>query len=210
MTWIQALSKTQINYYIYKLNKNDSILYFQALTSNQYLIILEGIICVLKIFNEKKKFTVGILKTDNAVHLNNNNSRYYYKLIAFEQTYIISFSLNMNKYISPKILSYIIQAQKLTIQNYEIINCILKQQYTKYKIIQFILFLFIEFGMMNNKYIYLSFHLSQSKLSLITGINKNKINNIINQLVNQKIIRFYYNKRIYIHNIYHLFLIYCY
>ena len=210
MTWIHALSKTQINYYIYKLNKNDSILFFQALTNNQYLIILEGIICILKIFNGKKKFTVGVLKTNHAIHLNNNNSKYYYKLIAFEQTYLISFSLNMNNYINPKILFYILESQKLTIQKYELINCILKQQYTKYKIIQFILFLFIEFGLMNNKYMYLSFHLSQSKLSLITGINKNKINHIINELVNQKIICFYYNKKIYINNIYRLFFIHCY
>lgn len=210
MKWIHNLSKAKINYHIYQLNKNDHILYFHTLNNNKHLIVLEGIICILKIFNNKKQFTIGILKKNHAIDLNNQNKQYYYKLIAFEKTYIISFSLKINNCINPKILFYIIESQKLTIQKYELFNCILQQQYTKYKIIQFILFLFIEFGTIKNKRMYISFNISQKKLSLITGISKNKINNIINVLIKQKILYFSCKKEIYIDNAYSLFLMYCY
>nr|YP_009393808.1 global nitrogen transcriptional regulator [Caloglossa beccarii]ARW62370.1 global nitrogen transcriptional regulator [Caloglossa beccarii] len=214
MKWIHSLSKANINYHVYQLNKNDSILYFHTLTNNKYLIILEGIVCIFKIFNNKKKFAIGVLKKDHTItiDLSNQNKQYYYKLVAFDKTYIISFSLtfNINNYINPQILFYIIQSQKLTIKKYELFNCIFKQKYTKYKIIQFILFLFIEFGIISNKKIYISFDLSQEKLSLITGINKNTINHIIHILVNQKIIHFSYKKKIYIYDPYRVFSVYCY
>nr|YP_009392568.1 global nitrogen transcriptional regulator [Caloglossa monosticha]ARW61130.1 global nitrogen transcriptional regulator [Caloglossa monosticha] len=211
MKWINNFSKTRIPYYIYKLNTGDSILYFNNSKQNQYIVVLEGILYVLKIFSNKKAFFVGVINKNNILDLTKINDKldYYYKAIALNKTYIISFSINNKNNINSKIFFNIIKAQKLTIKKYELINCILKQKYYKYKVLQIILFLFIEFGTINNKQLSLSFKISQQKLGLITGINQTKVNKIINLLANQKIIQFSSRKTIHIQNIYRLFFLYC-
>lgn len=212
MEWIKNFSKTQIPYYIYKLNTNDSILYFNNSIKNQYILVIEGVICVFKIFNNKKAFFIGILNKNHILNLAtvNKNLSYYYEILALNKTYIISFSINTKYYSNNETFFNIIKGQTMTAKKYETINCILKQQYYKYKIIQTLLFLFIEFGTINNKHINLSFKLSQKKLALITGVNKNKISQIINLLANQKIIKFSSYKTIHVYNIWRLFFLYCY
>nr|YP_009392982.1 global nitrogen transcriptional regulator [Caloglossa intermedia]ARW61544.1 global nitrogen transcriptional regulator [Caloglossa intermedia] len=212
MEWINNLSRTQIFYYVYKLNTNDSLVYFDNLKQNQYVVILEGTVCILKIFNNKKVFFVSILNKNHLLNLiaMNKNSSFYYKIIAMNKTYVISFAINTKSDVNPRVYLNIIKAQGLTLKKYEIINCILKQQYYKYKIIQIILFLFTEFGTINKKHISLSFQISQKKLALITGVNKTKINQVINVLVDKKIIPFSSCKTIQICNIYRLFFLYCY
>lgn len=210
MKWINNFSKTRISYYIYKLNTNDSILYLNNSKQAQCIVILEGILCIFKIFNNKKIFFLGIISKDHILNLTSFNKylNHYYKVIALNKTYVMSFSINTK--INSKIFFNIIKAQKLTIKKYETINCILKQQYSKYKVIQIILFLFIEFGNIQNKQVHLSFKLSQKKLALITGLNKTKINQIINLLIKQKIIQLSSYKTINLYNIYRLFFLYCY
>nr|QCI04547.1 global nitrogen transcriptional regulator [Apoglossum ruscifolium] len=88
MKWINKFSESQIPYYIYKLNKGDQILYKNTINYNNCMIILNGVLCILKTFNNKKIFTIAILSTNDSINLKyfNINIQYYYKLIALEKT----------------------------------------------------------------------------------------------------------------------------
>lgn len=212
MEWINNFSKTQISYYLYKLKTYDSIIHFNDSLKNKHIIILEGTVCIFRVFDNKKTFFIGIINKNHMLNLEtiNKNLGSCYKIIALNTTYVISFSMNIKSCTNPKIFFNIIKAQILTTRKYEIINCILKQQYYKYRIIQIILFLFLEFGTIKNKQIKLAFQFSQRELALISGVNKNQINQVINLLINQKIIQLSSHKTIHLYNIYRLFFLYCY
>lgn len=212
MEWINNFSKTQIPYYLYKLNTYDSILHFSKSLQNQHIIILEGTVGIFRVFNNKKTFFIGILNKNHILNLETINKSLdsCYKMIALNTTYVISFSVSIKSCTNPKIFFNIIKAQTLTTKRYEIINCILKQQYYKYKIIQMILFLFLEFGTIKNRQVKLAFQLSRKELALISGVNKNQISQVVNLLISQKIIKLSSHKTIHLYNIYRLFFLYCY
>jgi len=209
MKWIYNFSKTNINYYIYKLNNNDELLYKN--NEEKYLLVLKGTIAMLKCFNNKKTFFLTLLSNNQITYLNitkniYNSGEYYYKFIAFDTTYLISFSYNIykNTALNYNLVPYIIKSQNLTIKRYEIISYIFQQKYIKNKIISTILFLIIEFGVTCNQDICIPFRLEQKKLALLTGLNKMTINQVIKQLYQKKIIKYYKNRIICLSNISHL------
>nr|YP_009399194.1 global nitrogen transcriptional regulator [Taenioma perpusillum]ARW68591.1 global nitrogen transcriptional regulator [Taenioma perpusillum] len=214
MKWIYNLSKTNINYYIYKLNINDEILYNN--NEARYLYILKGTIAMFKCFNNNKTFFSTLLNNNQIICLNMTTSiyssdEYYYKFIAFSTTYLISFPYKIysNLLFIHNLNPYIIRSQNLIIKRYEITNYIFQQKYMKNRIISIILFLVIEFGIFYNKYICIPFKLGQNKLALLTGINKTTVNKIIRQLYKKKVI-YYKNKSICLNNISNLSSIYFY
>lgn len=200
MKWINAFSSSQIKYYIYKLNKGDSIIYSYNSDYNKSLIILNGIIYIIKIFTNQEIIPIAILNTNNIIYLNSlhTTKQNYYKLIAFEKTYIISFNINQLKYQSNtyKLLtSNIIKSYELTLKRYELMNTILMQKNIQNRLIQIILFLSLEFGIVYQQKIIIPFTLSQKNLANITGSNKITINRIIHKLSKQMIIKYSLKKK---------------
>nr|QCI05925.1 global nitrogen transcriptional regulator [Dasysiphonia japonica] len=133
-----------------------------------------------------------------------SDNKYYYKLIALENTYIISFNIKEIKpsiKLKTNIFLRIIHSQQLTLKNYERMNLILKHRYIKYRIIQMILLLFLQFGVINNNSIYIPFHLSQKYLTIILGTNKTIVNQTIQQLIKKMIIKYSTKKIMYINNL---------
>nr|QCI06569.1 global nitrogen transcriptional regulator [Erythroglossum lusitanicum] len=200
MQWINAFSNSQIKYYIYKLNKGDSIIYNYYETYNKSLIILSGIIYIIKIFTNREIIPIAILNTNNIICLDNlyTTKQNYYKLTAFEQTYIISFNMNELKYeshICKSLTSNIIKSYDLTLKKYELMNNILMQKNIQNRLIQIILFLSLEFGIVYQQKIIIPFTLSQKNLANITGSNKITINRIIHKLSKQMIIKYSLKKK---------------
>lgn len=200
MKWINAFSSSQIKYYIYKLNKGDSIIYSYNSDYNKSLIILNGIIYIIKIFTNQEIIPIAILNTNNIIYLHSlhTTKQNYYKLIAFEKTYIISFNINQLKYQSNtyKLLtSNIIKSYELTLKRYELMNTILMQKNIQNRLIQIILFLSLEFGIVYQQKIIIPFTLSQKNLANITGSNKITINRIIHKLSKQMIIKYSLKKK---------------
>lgn len=206
MQWINTLNNYNIPYYIYKLNKGDKIIYGNSITYSQSIIILYGTIYLFKTLNHHKIFPLAILHTNNIINLTNlySDNKYYYKLIALENTYIISFNIKEIKpsiKLKTNIFLRIIHSQQLTLKNYERMNLILKHRYIKYRIIQMILLLFLQFGVINNNSIYIPFHLSQKYLTIILGTNKTIVNQTIQQLIKKMIIKYSTKKIMYINNL---------
>nr|YP_009396081.1 global nitrogen transcriptional regulator [Dasya naccarioides]ARW65267.1 global nitrogen transcriptional regulator [Dasya naccarioides] len=206
MQWINTLNNYKIPYYIYKLNKGDKVIYSKNITYNQSIIILYGTIYFFKTINHHKIFPLAILNTNNIISLKNlyNDNKYYYKLIALENTYVISFNIKKikrSKKQETKIFFRIIYSQQLTLKNYERMNLVLKHKYIKYRIIQMILLLFLQFGIINNNSIYIPFNLSQKHLTIILGTNKTIVNQTINKLLKKMIIQYSTKKIMYIKNL---------
>nr|YP_009332625.1 global nitrogen transcriptional regulator [Membranoptera weeksiae]AHZ94639.1 global nitrogen transcriptional regulator [Membranoptera weeksiae] len=214
MKWINSFSNSHIPYYIYKLNKGDKILYNPNKIYNRSIIILHGVIYLFKIFQNKEIFPLAILKTNNIIDLEYSyETQYYYTIIALDQAYLMSFSLLNIKnkiYIKKQILFNIIYGQKLTLKQYELMNQILRHKYIKYRILQLILLLSLEFGIIHKNKIIIPFSLSQKNISIIIGSNKITINQIMNYLSKKTIIKYSTKKIIHIENIVNLQLLFCY
>nr|YP_010155950.1 global nitrogen transcriptional regulator [Cumathamnion serrulatum]QQY85317.1 global nitrogen transcriptional regulator [Cumathamnion serrulatum] len=214
MKWIKTFSNSQITYYIYKLNKGDKILYKPNRIYSKSIIVLHGVIYLFKMFQNKDIFPLAILSTNNIINLDYSyDTQHYYTIIALDRAYLISYSLLdiKNKiYIKKQILINIIYGQKSTLKQYELMNQILKHKYTKYRILQLIFLLSLEFGVIHDNKIIIPFSLSQKNLSIITGSNKITINKIMNYLSRKTIIKYSTKKFIYIEDIFSLQLLFCY
>nr|QCI06079.1 global nitrogen transcriptional regulator [Delesseria sanguinea] len=214
MKWITSFSNSQIPYYIYKLNKGDKILYNPNKIYSKSIIVLHGVIYLFKVFQNKEIFPLAILKTNHIIDLNYYyETQHYYTIIALDKTYLMSFSLLEIKnkiYIKKQILFNIIHGQKSTLRQYELMNQILKHKYIKYRILQLILLLSLEFGIIHDNKIIIPFSLSQKSLSIITGSNKVTINEIMSYLSKKTIIKYSTKKIIHIENIFNLQLLFCY
>lgn len=197
MTWIHQFSNSHIPYYIYKLNKGDSVIHNNH---NESFIILYGLIYLMKIFTNQEIIPVGILNTNNIINVKSLsvNTQNYYKLIAFETTYLIHFKLKNMKYNKPiyKSLTFnIINSYELTLVKYEMMQNIIMQKYIKYRFIQLILFLALEFGIIHQTKIIIPFKISQQNIANIIGTNKITINKIIKYLSTKMLIKYSSKKK---------------
>jgi len=209
MKWLNYFSSAKIPYYVYKINKNDVIIINNDLSIDQSIIILYGTIFLSKNFNNKRTFPVAILSTNNIIYLKSFqiHNQYYYRLIALDHSYLLSFSLNHlknNSTVKKELFFYIISAHQNTLIKYEMINSILVHKYAKYRLIQLILSLCLEFGIFNHKQIMIPFTLSQKNLTNIIKSNKMTINKLINGLRKKEIIQYSSKKIISLHKILNL------
>nr|YP_009392773.1 global nitrogen transcriptional regulator [Bostrychia tenella]ARW61335.1 global nitrogen transcriptional regulator [Bostrychia tenella] len=204
MKWINFFANYSIPYYIYKIEKEDSILLNNSYKNvNKSIIIIHGSIYIIKIFINQEILPVAILGKNNIFTLKekNVNYKFYYKLIALETTYLISFSLNnlKNNYA---LLLNIIKSYNNTLEKYEVMNEIISQKYAKNRTVQLILFLCLEFGIVNKKEVYLPFKLSQRSLAIMSHTNKTTINKIIKYTWKKINIKYSNKKNVYIQNIF--------
>lgn len=202
MQWVQKLSILNIPFYIYKLNKHDCILYESSKNSHKSLIILHGIMHVLKVFTNNEISSTAILSDDHIINIKsttNHLKHYYYKAIAFETTYIISFQwqdIATQDKVSTLILSQIIKSYENTLYRYEQMSHIMTHKYMKNRIVQLIFFLCQEFGVIKKQEIIVPFEISQINIGNIIGSNKVTTNKIIKTLSDQSLIKYSKNKKI--------------
>nr|WMP11926.1 Global nitrogen transcriptional regulator [Laurencia australis]WMP12138.1 Global nitrogen transcriptional regulator [Laurencia australis] len=183
MRWINLLNNCKIPYNIYKLNKNDSTIICTQYNNQNYLtIILHGSIYIIKIFENKKVIPIVILGKNSLFSTKDISNRFYYQLIALEKTYILTVKIKNPNKLSSELMINIIESYRKTLNSYQIINETINQKHKKNRVIQMILFLLFEFGIINQKQIQLPFKISQKNLAKITGTNKKTINKIINNI----------------------------
>ena len=199
MEWINNFINANISYYVYKLDKGDCILYTKKMNNKKSIIILHGILGIFKTINTKKMYLLMLLSQNDYINFNLdgilNEIQISYKAIAFEKTYLISFSLNkQNCTYEEKVLIKIIQAQEKTLKKYEAIEEILKFKYFKHRLIQFILLLSLEFGFVYKNQVIIPFHIPIKYLSIIVGVNKKTISKFV-KLYDQKTIVNYCSKK---------------
>nr|YP_009296307.1 global nitrogen transcriptional regulator [Sebdenia flabellata]AOM65242.1 global nitrogen transcriptional regulator [Sebdenia flabellata] len=210
MQWIYNFTTYKIPFYIYKLKKNDCIIYPANYSKNKSVIILNGILYLLKTFTNGETISLAILNTNNIINIIDNHiepRHYYYRAIALEETYIISFqwdNIYINNNIKPQIIKNIINSYQKTIYKYEIMNHIITHKEIKNRVIQLILYLCEEFGIIKKKHIFIPFEISQVTLSTITGSNKVTINKIMKTLNQKMLIQYTLNKKIYLYSIFKL------
>lgn len=201
MRWINLLNNCKIPYSTYKLNKNDSIIICNN-NSDYLTIILHGSIYIIKIFDNKKVIPIVILNKNSLFNTKDINNRFYYKLIALERTYILTVKIENKSKLSSELMVNIIESYRKTLYSYQMMNETMKQKHKKNKIIQMILFLLFEFGIIHQTQIQLPFKVSQKNLAKITGINKKTINQIINTINKKSNINYNKKTSIQINNIF--------
>lgn len=183
MKWINSLNNSKVPYYIYKLNKNDSIIIScEYKNHNQLLIVLHGSVYILKNFGKKQVIPIVILNKNSIFSISYLNNQFYYQFIALEKTYILIIKNYNIKKLDGQLMLNIIQSYQKTLSAYEIMNEAINQKYTKNKVIQIILLIFFQFGIINKKQIQLPFKISQKDLAIMTGTNKATLNKIIKEV----------------------------
>nr|CRF40206.1 Global nitrogen transcriptional regulator [Laurencia snackeyi] len=183
MRWINLLNNSKIPYNIYKLNTNDSTIVCKKYNNQNYsTIILHGSIYIIKVFENKKTIPIVILNKNSLFNTKDITNEFYYQLIALERTYILTVKIDNTNKLSSELMINIIESYRKTLNSYQIINETMNQKHRKNRVMQMILFLLFEFGIVNQKQIQLPFKVSQRNLAKITGTNKKTINQIINNI----------------------------
>jgi len=205
MKWINYFSTSQIPFYVYKLNKGDAIIYQLNTNKASSIIILHGLMYLIKTFTNHEKLSIAILKTNhiiNAISKVKEKNLYYYKAIAIKETFIINFNEEdlIKNQIYINLLIAIIQSYQQTIYQYEMMSNILMHKYVKNRILQLILLLSEEFGIIKKQQIIIPFIISQKTIGIITGSNRITVNRILCQLQNQMLLSYSPQKYILIKN----------
>ena len=195
MKWIHCFSTSQIRFYIYKLKRGDAIIQIPSLNKDKIMIILNGIIYHLQIFTNNEILPISILNKNQVIDNNHSyrNTKSYYKMIALEETYIISFRYQSLKYISTintSLIPKLLNSYKITLYNHEIMRQILAHTYIKHRIIQFLLFLSIHYGIIKQNQIIIPFLITKSEIANIVGTNINTLNRSIKLLEYNNLIKY--------------------
>nr|YP_009391736.1 global nitrogen transcriptional regulator [Laurenciella marilzae]ARW59880.1 global nitrogen transcriptional regulator [Laurenciella marilzae] len=205
MKWINLLNNCKIPYYIYKLHKNDSTIICSKYNSkNTLTIVLHGSIYIIKIFSNKKIIPTVILNKDSIFNIANVSNQFYYQLIALEKTYILTIKVQNLQKLNNQLMIHLIESYKNTLNSYQIMNETTNQKFRKNQVLQTILYLFFEFGIVNKKQIQLPFKISLKNLANITGMNQETISKIIKEINNKSNISYCKKKSIHINNIFNL------
>nr|YP_010199072.1 global nitrogen transcriptional regulator [Hydropuntia urvillei]UAD88521.1 global nitrogen transcriptional regulator [Hydropuntia urvillei] len=195
----QLFFESNNSFYIYKLYKGDSIVFKNSLPYNPSFIVFYGTVYIMKIFTNGESIFLVLLTSNSLLNFNSSNSNYaYYKVIALENTYLIKLyklnSVNHLMYFSNVI--NLLDLFYYTLKQYESSYYILLHKSIKYRIIQLLLLLCREFGILNSNYIIIPFEISQKTLSHITGSNPTTVNKIINDLIRKLLIKYVVKKKI--------------
>lgn len=198
--WIRLFLESEIPFYIYKLNKGDALILQYSTNYNPAVIVFHGTVYMMKIFTNGESFFLAILTSNSIIDTNVtsfSSNYFYYKVIALENTYFIKFfwldSVSNFKYLST--IFKLMDLFRYTLIQYENSSCILLHKSIRYRVIQLLLFLCREFGVLNNNYVAIPFELSQKTISYITGSNPITVNKIINDLSNRLLIKYISKKK---------------
>ncbi|KAI0556486.1 Global nitrogen regulator (chloroplast) [Gracilaria domingensis] len=199
--WKRLFFESEIPFYIYKLNKGDSLIFKYQIKSKPLIIVFYGTVYVMKIFTNSESIFLAILTNKSIIDLNFNFfdvNYFYYKVVALENTYFIKFFwldyITHCQYLSTSIK--LLDLFRYTLRQYESSSYILIHKSIRYRVIQLLLLLCKDFGVLNNDYILIPFELSQKTISYITGSNPITVNKIMNFLIQQFFIKYIVKNKI--------------
>nr|QCI05110.1 global nitrogen transcriptional regulator [Centroceras clavulatum] len=201
MIWINYFFTFNIPFYIYKLKSGDSIIHKSQYSKSHTIIILHGIVYLVQVFSNNETIPISIMSKNNILDINNYkiSSKSYYKVTALKDTYLLNFCSKKVKESNHKyyILKYLLKSYQLTLYNQENIRYILCHKTTKYRIIQLIIILSLQFGIIEKNLIKIPFKVKKTDISLITGSNISNVNKIVKILEINNIIK-YSNSKLYL------------
>nr|YP_009511545.1 global nitrogen transcriptional regulator [Gracilariopsis mclachlanii]AXI97422.1 global nitrogen transcriptional regulator [Gracilariopsis mclachlanii] len=199
--WVQLLLELDIPFYVYKLNKGDSIISKYKHKNSSAAIILYGTVYVLKMFTNGEAICVALLNHNNIIDFNFSTldkDYVYYKIIALEETYLINFYwldfICIFNYLP--IAIKIFNLFRNTLKKYEMTSYVISHKSIRYRIIQLFVLLCQEFGYINNNCIKIPFEISQLTISNMIGSNTITVNKIMRDLINQFLIKYIVKKKI--------------
>nr|YP_010196860.1 global nitrogen transcriptional regulator [Gracilaria cliftonii]UAD84664.1 global nitrogen transcriptional regulator [Gracilaria cliftonii] len=199
--WIQLFFESKIPFCIHKLYKGDALIFKFYTNCKPLIIVFYGTVYIMKVFTNGESIFLAILTGNSLIDfsVNSFDSDYiYYKVVALENTYFIKFCwldyITHFKYLST--LVKLLDLFRYTLQQYENSSYILSHKSTRYRVIQLLLFLCREFGILNNNYIIIPFEISQKTISYITGSNPITVNKVIRYLINRLLVKYIVKKRI--------------
>nr|YP_010904359.1 global nitrogen transcriptional regulator [Catenella fusiformis]WCH57610.1 global nitrogen transcriptional regulator [Catenella fusiformis] len=204
MRWINHFFNSKIPFYIYKLYKGDSVVHTADINISKLLIVLHGTVYILKAFTNSETITLALLESDHIIHTHTPQKNCYYKIIAITDTFLLSCKwedlTKINTQINSTFFGELIQSYIKTIEKYETMNSILAHKYIKNRVIQLILSLSKDFGIVDKRQIFIPHYISQTTISIITGSNRTNINKILHNFHHENLIKYLYNKKICIEN----------
>nr|YP_009510933.1 global nitrogen transcriptional regulator [Gracilaria gracilis]AXI96606.1 global nitrogen transcriptional regulator [Gracilaria gracilis] len=196
--WMHLFFESKIPFYIYKLYKGDALIFRYDSKHKPLMIVFHGTVYVMKIFTNSESLFLAILTNNSIIDFNFNSNYAYYKVIALENTYLVKFFwldyITHFKYLST--LVKLLDLFRYTLIQYEKSSCILLHKSIRYRVIQLLLLLCKEFGILNNNYIIIPFELSQKTISCITGSNPITVNKVIKDLINRLFIKYVVKRKI--------------
>nr|YP_009732247.1 global nitrogen transcriptional regulator [Gracilaria spinulosa]QHS70716.1 global nitrogen transcriptional regulator [Gracilaria spinulosa] len=197
--WNQLFFESEIPFYIYKLNKGDSLIFKYQIKYKPLIIIFYGTVYVMKIFTNSESIFIAILTNKSVIDFNCLDSNYvYYKVVALENTYFIKFfcldySANYQYLLtSIKLLDLF----RYTLKQYESSLYILMHKSIRYRVVQLLLLLCRDFGVLNKNYVFIPFELSQKTISYITGSNPITVNKVMHFLIKRLFIKYIVKNKI--------------
>nr|YP_009395677.1 global nitrogen transcriptional regulator [Vertebrata isogona]ARW64547.1 global nitrogen transcriptional regulator [Vertebrata isogona] len=186
MNWIIFFAINNINYYVYKLESRDSIIFKNVEKNNlSTIIVLEGMITLVKVFQNQETLPIAILNRNHIINYKESNGAYY-KITALNNTYLITLKENI-LYQNQKIHCNkvnIIDNYKNTLEKYEETLQILNQKNTTNKIILFILFTFLRFGLIRKYKIIIPVEIRKEYIATMTGTSLYRVNKILRKTNN--------------------------
>lgn len=181
MNWIIFFAINKINYYVYKLENRDSII-LKKVEKNSLgaVIVLEGIVTLVKVFHNQETLPIATLNRNHIVSYTENNEAYY-KITALNNTYLITLKENLlyQDHTKNFIKVNILKNYKKTLEKYEETLQILNQKNTNNRIILFILFTFLRFGLISKHKIIIPVELRKECIATMTGTSLHRVNKIL-------------------------------
>nr|YP_009293747.1 global nitrogen transcriptional regulator [Rhodymenia pseudopalmata]AOM64429.1 global nitrogen transcriptional regulator [Rhodymenia pseudopalmata] len=207
MQWIYYFMAHRIPFYVYKIPKNDCFIYTEDNQLNKTAIVLHGSLLMIKIFTNQEQLCLAILRANSIIDIKKNNAKikvhYYYKVIALDEVWLMTFKSNEAFINSPIIIKSLTASYNITLLHYEMMNNILTHKEAKNRILQLLVYLAEQFGYTKNNYTIIKFRITQSNIALIIGTNKITVNKILKMLKKDALIKYSKNKimQIYSHAI---------
>nr|YP_010865188.1 global nitrogen transcriptional regulator [Campylaephora boydenii]WGT74109.1 global nitrogen transcriptional regulator [Campylaephora boydenii] len=195
MKWISYFFAFNIPFYIYKLKTGDTIIKSNNNFDTKSIVILYGIVYITQIFSNQEVLPITILHKNNIIDIQNysTSTKSYYNITSLQETYLVSFSYKniiTKNNISKIFLKYYLTNYKLTLFNQRMLNYILIQKNTQRRIIQLIILLSIQFGIISQEFIKIPFKIHKRDIAKITGSNINTTNKTFKILESKKIIHY--------------------
>nr|YP_009397733.1 global nitrogen transcriptional regulator [Dipterosiphonia australica]ARW66919.1 global nitrogen transcriptional regulator [Dipterosiphonia australica] len=183
MKWIKFCITNRIPYYIYRLQKEDSII-LNNIKPDGFIIILSGIVYITKVFANREVSPIAILNENNIFIKNQKENKIHYTMVALQTTYIININHNIHKYQKGNILTCIniLNNYKQTYEKYEVINKIVCQKQVKHRILQLIFILSLQYGIIKGQTIFIPFNLSYHNIAILTGTSKNTVVKVMKKM----------------------------
>lgn len=184
MQWIKFLSIKKTPHYVYKLNQLDYLLIHSSnYDYNKTVVILHGIACVIKTFSNKETIPIAMLSKNDIFVNHNKDYQIYYKIVALEMTYLVTF----HKMIKTTTLNTT-ECYINTLKKYEYMNQVINERKAKKRVLQLILLVCLQFGKIEQNLITIPFKLSREYIAIMTGLSNNTISKIIIKLKQTKIV----------------------